>query len=299
MNLLLLGPVAKDTIRKGGITYKNIGGAAYYQSSALIHLGASVTAITTIAPADKTLLNGFHPKTNIVPVWTAQSMEFENIYPDPGNPNLRLQQANIPCNPILPVHLQVLDIHTFDAIYILPLCPNDIPLETLQYLASFHKPIFMGAQGYLRHLHEGKVVLYPWTDFLKFAPSVNMLFVDDTEARRISGMPNAELPDVAHKLALSGIDEVVLTRGDRGALIVSGRQEYAIPAFAPDAITDPTGLGDTYMAAYTLQRLRGYKPQQAGEFAATTATMKLECKGAFHGSFEDVEERMKYVQEVY
>ena len=298
MNLLLLGPVAKDTIRKGGTTYKNIGGAAYYQSSALVHLGADVTAVVTLAPADKALLSSYHPKVNIVPVWTPQSMEFENIYPDPGNPNFRTQQANIPNNPILPKHFQHVDIQKFDAIYILPLCPDDVPLETVQYLASFRKPVFVGAQGYLRHLHEGKVVLYPWPDFPEFASYINMLFVDDTEARCILEAPNLELPDVACRLGSIGINEVVITRGDRGAVIISGKREYAIPAFAPDRITDPTGLGDTYMAAYTLQRLRGYGVREAGEIAATTATMKLEYKGAFCETLEEVEERMKYVQEV-
>ena len=298
MNLLLLGPVAKDTIRKGGTTYKSIGGAVYYQSSALLNLGADVTAIVTLAPTDKALLNSFHPKVNIIPVWTSKSMEFENIYPDPGNPNLRTQQANIPNNPILPEHLQHIDIRSFDAIFILPLCPSDVPLETVQYLASFRKPIFVGAQGYLRHLHEGKVVLYPWPEFTKFTPHVDMLFVDDSEARCILNSPNLDLPDVACRLGSAGIYEVVITRGDRGAVIISGNREYAIPAFAPDKITDPTGLGDTYMAAYTLQRLRGCEVREAGEIAATTATMKLEYKGAFYGSLEEVEERMKYVQEV-
>ena len=36
----------------------------------------------------------------------------------------------------------------------------------------------------------------------------------------------------------------------------------------------------------------------AGEIAATTATMKLEHKGSFCESIAEVEERMKYVQEV-
>ena len=298
MNLLLLGPVTKDAIRKDGTTYKNTGGATYYQSSALMNLGANVTVAATLAREDQSLLNGFHPDTVIVPIWTEQTMEFENIYPDPLNPNLRTQRANIPCNPILQKHLQTLDIHRFDAIYILPLCPDDIPLETVRYLASFHKPVFVGAQGYLRHLHEGKVVLYPWLDFQKFAPYMNMLFVDDTEARCILESPDAELPDVALRLAATGISEIIVTRGDRGALIVSDNRQFIIPAFSPDVINDPTGLGDTYMAAFTLQRLRGFKVGCAGEFAATTATMKLEYKGAFCGNFEEVEERMKSVQVV-
>ena len=296
MNLLLLGPVTKDTICKDGTTYKNTGGATYYQSTALMNLGANVTVAATLACEDRSLLNAFHPDTVIVPIWTEQTMEFENIYPDPLNPNLRTQRANIPCNPVLPKHLQTLNIHGFDAVYILPLCPDDIPLETVRYAASFRKPVFLGAQGYLRHLHEGKVVLYPWLDFQEFAPYVDMLFVDDTEARCILGAPDAGLSDVALRLASTGINEIIITRGDRGALIVSGNQQYIIPAFSPNTITDPTGLGDTYMAAYTLQRLLGYEVGCAGIFAATTATMKLEYKGAFRGSFEEVEERKKYVQ---
>jgi sugar/nucleoside kinase (ribokinase family) len=147
-------------------------------------------------------------------------------------------------------------------------------------------------------LHDGKVVLHPWPDFPKFVPYAGMLFVDDTEARCILDAPDLELPDAGRRLASAGISEVVITRGDRGAIIVSGHREHAIPAFAPETITDPTGPGDTCMAAYTLQHLRGCGVQYAGEIAATAATMKLEYKGAFHGCFEDVEERMKYVQEV-
>ena len=295
MNLLLLGPVTKDTIRKDGTTYKNTGGATYYQSTALLNLGVSVTAMVSLAPEDKTLLNGFHPYTKIVPIWTERTMEFVNIYPDPLNPNLRTQQANIPWNPILPKHLQTLDIHGFDAIYLLPLCPYDIPLETVRYITSFRKPVFVGAQGYLRHLHGGKVVLFPWIDYQEFAPFFDMLFVDDTEARCILGAPDAELSDVARQLTSSGKIEVIITRGDKGALIISDNRQYMIPAFAPDTITDPTGLGDTYMAAYTLLRLRGSDVHSSGVFAATTATMKLEYKGAFQGNFDAVEERMNGV----
>lgn len=298
LNLLLLGPMAKDTIRKNGNVYNSIGGAAYYQSAALANLGAKVTAVVTLAPDDKSLLSGFCPDADIVPVWTRKTMAFENSYPDENNPNYRTQRAIIPENPILPEHLQNLNIASFDAVYLLPLCPFDIPLATVQFAASFGKPVFVGAQGYLRHLDNEKVVLRSWPDAAQFAPHLDMLFADDIEARHISGISSGDLFDVAKEIISIGIGEAVVTRGDKGAIIVSGRNEYVIPAFAPDMIVDPTGLGDTYMAAYTLQRLRGCNPRDAGESAAVTATMKLEYKGAFRGCFEDVEERMKYAQAI-
>ncbi len=297
LNLLLLGPVTKDTIRKNGAVYNNIGGATYYQSAASTCLGANVTAVVTLAPDDDRLLSGFRPDVTVVPVWTDRTMVFENNYPDENNPNLRTQRALIPENPILPEHLRNVNIAAFDAVYLLPLCPFDIPLTTAQYVASFGKPVFVGAQGYLRHLDEEKVMLRPWSDFSRFAPYIDMLFADDTEAQYISDIRSEGLSGDAKRIASFNV-ETVITRGDKGAVVVSGHKEYTVPAFAPDVIVDPTGLGDTYMAAYTLQRLRGCGPNDAGEFAAVAATMKLEYKGAFRGSFEELEERMKYAQAI-
>jgi sugar/nucleoside kinase (ribokinase family) len=291
---LLLGPVTKDTIIRNDKIYRNIGGAVYYQSTALAHLGAEITAVVTISPEDQNLLARFHTAVNMNPVWTARTMEFENKYPENDNPNIRIQQAIIPENPILPEHLQEIDVADYDAIYILPLCPYDIPLETIRYLSLFDKPIFMGVQGYLRHLHDGKVVLKHWTDFGKFAPYITMLFADDNEAGCIIQHTN-NLMLTAQNILSCGIDEAVITQGNKGAVIVTSKgEQYAIPAFAAGTEAYPTGLGDTYMAVYTRQRMHGFSPDEAGEWAATAASMKLEYKGAFTGNLLEIEERMKY-----
>ncbi|MDR3095188.1 MAG: PfkB family carbohydrate kinase [Bacteroidales bacterium] len=286
--LLLSGPVTKDTIINSGATYHHIGGAVYYQSTALAHLGARVTAIVTISPKDKSLLDCFHPDVKVIPVWTEHTMEFLNNYPDKNNPNTRIQQAYIHDNPILPAHLDGINIPSFDAVYILPLCPYDIPLCTIRWLAAFQKPLFLGAQGYLRHLTNGKVTLKRWVDFREFAACFTMLFSDDNEARYIVAGAADDLNTAAHEMIACGIDEIVITKGDRGSIIVTRSEEANIPAFPPATIADPTGLGDTYMAVYTLQRMRGCSPQQSGESAAIAASMKIGYQGAFNGNFEQI-----------
>jgi sugar/nucleoside kinase (ribokinase family) len=51
---------------------------------------------------------------------------------------------------------------------------------------------------------------------------------------------------------------------------------------------DATGCGDTYMAGYLYQRVRGAAIREAGEFAAAMATLKIEASGPFTGTRAEV-----------
>ena len=50
----------------------------------------------------------------------------------------------------------------------------------------------------------------------------------------------------------------------------------------------PTGAGDSFMAGYLFQRLKGMDVPAAGRFAAALATVKLERQGAFSGTEAEV-----------
>ena len=52
--------------------------------------------------------------------------------------------------------------------------------------------------------------------------------------------------------------------------------------------TDTTGCGDTYMAGYLYQRIKLATPENAGQFAAAMATLKIESPGPFTGTKADV-----------
>jgi sugar/nucleoside kinase (ribokinase family) len=56
---------------------------------------------------------------------------------------------------------------------------------------------------------------------------------------------------------------------------------------------DPTGLGDTYMAAYATKRMETSDPKTCGIFASMVSTMKLEKIGAFPGNRAMVDERLR------
>jgi sugar/nucleoside kinase (ribokinase family) len=77
-------------------------------------------------------------------------------------------------------------------------------------------------------------------------------------------------------------------------LIYKDNHFYQIPAYKPTDVVDATGCGDTYMAGYLSQRVQGANVQEAGEFGAAMATLKIQSSGPFSGDAEMVQEVLQY-----
>lgn len=291
-SITVIGPVTEDIIKKEDLNYKSTGGAVYFQCSVLSNLKIKTSAVITISKEDIGLLKSFPDDVNIIPILVDETVKFKNIYPD-NNPNHRIQKACIPHNPIDIKNISE-NIKNSDTLLLGPLSPYDIPLKTIKELYKLEIPLYLGAQGYLRHLDGNKIILKPWEDFKEFLGYIKILFIDENEARIILGK-NIALELVAKELALFGPEEVIITLGSSGSLIYSKKLDklYKIPAFTPQKIEDPTGLGDTYMAAYSARKLETNDPKLCGLFASAASVIQLENKGAFRGNKKIVEERCK------
>jgi sugar/nucleoside kinase (ribokinase family) len=278
---LLLGPVTRDIIIRKGFTYHSTGGPVYYHAGVLDALGVDATALVTVGREDEDLLESFPSSLRIIPSFRDSTANFENYYPS-KDPNQRKQRANLPYHPIRKEDIQDLDLQSFDAFLVSPLSPGDIPLETIKQLHQTEKPIYMGIQGYMRHLENYEVVLRPWENHQEFLPFLKIIFMDELEARMVLGIGFSDLEIIAQKMAVNGPEEVVITMGDRGSLIYSRRMDkvHRIPAVPPHKIVDPTGLGDSYMAAYACKRHDSHNPEKCGIFASQIASLKLEKQGA-------------------
>jgi len=215
--VILIGPISHDTIIKDKTVYHATGGAVYYQSYVFSSLGIDTEAVLTIARDDQKLLKAFPENIDVNPIFVSKTSQFKNIYPN-NDPNYRIQKAYIPKNPIKPKDLFSIDLTTFDAIILCPLSPYDIPLKTIEYLSKFNIPLYVGVQGYLRHQEKDKIVLKPWKNYKKFLKFVNMLFLDEIEAKIIISENKDDLEKIAKKLASSGPREVIITLGNKGAI---------------------------------------------------------------------------------
>ena len=54
-------------------------------------------------------------------------------------------------------------------------------------------------------------------DFQNFLKYIQMVFIDEVEAKGYNGQENHELNIIGRQLTLFGPEEVIITRGDRGA----------------------------------------------------------------------------------
>jgi sugar/nucleoside kinase (ribokinase family) len=76
-------------------------------------------------------------------------------------------------------------------------------------------------------------------------------------------------------------------------VIYDGTGEHVIPAFQPSCLRDPTGCGDTYLAAFIFAASFPWDLDEIGRFAAMAATMKLECQGPLHATASQVLQRLR------
>ena len=85
-------------------------------------------------------------------------------------------------------------------------------------------------------------------DLVRLLERVDMLLLNDEEARQLSG--EANLPAAARVIRQMGPRAVVIKRGDAGALLFHEGGVFAAPAFPIEDVTDPTGAGDSFAGGF-------------------------------------------------
>lgn len=83
---------------------------------------------------------------------------------------------------------------------------------------------------------------------LKTLARVNLLFVNDAEARQLAGEHN--IVKAARAIQAMGPSRVVIKRGEYGALLFERERVFACPAFPLEDVFDPTGAGDTFAGGF-------------------------------------------------
>lgn len=111
-------------------------------------------------------------------------------------------------------------------------------------------------------------------------PFVDILTPNQSEARALLGLapddPSDDL-DLCSRLLDLGVGTVVLTRGERGAVIVENEGTTEVPAF-PIAVTDSTGAGDAFNGALAAALAEGsgsHEGVRRGAAAGALACTKL------------------------
>jgi sugar/nucleoside kinase (ribokinase family) len=277
-----IGHITHDKVVTPKSVVHMAGGTAFYFSNALSRMDVGYRLITALATADMPFIDALRSKgVDVTVLPSAETVFFENNYS--GNQDHRTQRVLGQADSFQPSQLEGVEARIF---HLGPLLAGDIPLALIRSLAE-RGQLSLDAQGYLREVRRSKVLAIDWADKKEALQYVHTLKVNESEMAVLTGQE--KIREGAKILAGWGVREVVITLGSMGSVIYDGDVFTTIPAYVPNtSVVDATGCGDTYMAGYLYQRVKGASIREAGEFAAAMATLKIEGSGPFTGTGADV-----------
>lgn len=85
-------------------------------------------------------------------------------------------------------------------------------------------------------------------DLKKVLGMVDLLMVNDSEARQLSG--EYSLVKAAKKIQAMGPKYLIIKKGEHGALLFYGDKIFSAPALPLEDVFDPTGAGDTFAGGF-------------------------------------------------
>lgn len=87
-----------------------------------------------------------------------------------------------------------------------------------------------------------------YDELLETLKRVNVLIVNDAEARQIAREPN--LIKAGKKILKLGPEVVIIKKGEHGAVLMIDSVIFSAPAYPIETIQDPTGAGDTFAGGF-------------------------------------------------
>jgi ribokinase len=132
----------------------------------------------------------------------------------------------------------------------------EIPLETVKYAVRF------GRENGIRTIVNPAPALPIDLGSLE---GLSYFVPNETEAEALTGMPvrtDEEAARCARSLIERGIDRVIITLGERGALLAKDGNAELIPSFAVDT-RDTTGAGDAFIGSFATFLVEGMTERDA------------------------------------
>jgi len=119
---------------------------------------------------------------------------------------------------------------------------NIDPSLQLKVLEQIKKPKLVACDT-MNFWIEGKL-----KELKKVLRKIDILLINDSEARELAKEHN--ITKAAKKILSWGPRNLVIKRGEYGALMYSDYETFAAPAYPLDSVYDPTGAGDTFAGGF-------------------------------------------------
>lgn len=129
-------------------------------------------------------------------------------------------------------------------------------------------------------------------------PLITYISPNEHEAEEMTGIKVTDLhsaEQAVKRIVDLGIDNVIITLGNKGAVIGNGEEFIFSPSAKGVTAVDPTAAGDSFVGAFCTAICYGLDKQKAMEFANHTASITVTKMGAMPSlpTLEEVRSTMK------
>ncbi|HET7758364.1 MAG TPA: PfkB family carbohydrate kinase [Gaiellaceae bacterium] len=223
------------------------GGAPFHAARALRVLGRPALVAVKAADADRRRLLPPLVRLGLPVLWRAGASTATFAFSYDGDRRAMLVEELGPT--WTPDDLRGLE--RVEWVHVGALARSDFPAATLAALARGRRKVALDGQGLARPERPGPLVLDADYD-PEVLRHVSVLKLAEDEASTLVGDPDEDA------LRSLGVAEVVVTLGSRGSLVLADGRLEAVPTRPVEG--DPTGAGDSFLAAYLVSRATGYAP---------------------------------------
>ncbi|MGB9756508.1 MAG: carbohydrate kinase family protein [Candidatus Bathyarchaeales archaeon] len=162
------------------------------------------------------------------------------------------------------------------AVHIAPIA-GEITYEVAEKLRSNAEVLSIDPQGLVRNFDtEGYVTYSPLLD-KRILELVNIYKSSLEEIKAATGL--SDLNSAVKAVHDYGVETVIVTLGDRGALLSVEGTKYAIPAYPCEKIVDPTGAGDAFIGGFLAEYVRGEDSLWCAYVGSAAASFAVEAVG--------------------
>ncbi|HXW83515.1 MAG TPA: PfkB family carbohydrate kinase [Candidatus Binataceae bacterium] len=236
MSIVVVGSVAYDTIEttRGGVADTLGGSATYFAVASRFFTPVSIVAVvgSDFRPEDRQLLHernidlrGLEQRSGSTFRWRGRYHEDMNIR-DTLDLKLNVFESFAP--DLLP------DLQRSDYLFLGNIAP-DLQERVLEQVPS---PKLVAADTMNHWIADTRA------DLLRLLPRLDILTLNDEEARLLSGEHN--LVKAGRAVLKLGPKTVLVKRGEYGAIQFSQAGMFAVPAYPLEEVVDPTGAGDAF-----------------------------------------------------
>ncbi len=129
---------------------------------------------------------------------------------------------------------------------------------------------------------ESQIAQQGWNNLKKMLLNADILIPNKEGAKMITKCKNSK--DAAKKLVEYGIPIVIITLGNKGALVTTEEFQKEIPAYNSENIVDTTGAGDAFNGAFSVAYwIKNWTLEKSIKFANGAAALKIQKLGARTG----------------